>query len=213
MVGGNEKMAHKVASVQTLYDDSMALYNDVVEGSGDYSAKTIIDDLAAGIANLKENWGGKDAGSQIQNVISVHNAMVGVRNALAALANESSKVAANYREIQNSNGAGLEQISALTSEVKTTMGDYSDDRDTIDIKPDVSSGQAKVNNAKTEMDLFIPKVRDAYNRIMENWTEGDESRNQAKEAFETFLTNVDTYKEVLAQASNSIDTAIKNYKM
>ena len=93
------------------------------------------------------------------------------------------------------------------------MGDYSDDRDTIDIKPDVSSGQAKVNNAKTEMDLFIPKVRDAYNRIMENWTEGDDSRNQAKEAFETFLTNVDTYKEVLAQASNSIDTAIKNYKM
>lgn len=206
-------MAHKVASVQTLYDDSMALYNDVVEGSGDYSAKTIIDDLAAGIANLKENWGGKDAGSQIQNVISVHNAMVGVRNALAALANESSKVAANYREIQNSNGAGLEQISALTAETKTVMGDYSDDRDTIDIKPDVSSGQTKVNNAKTEMDLFIPKVRDAYNRIMENWTEGDESRNQAKEAFETFLTNVDTYKEVLAQASNSIDTAIKNYKM
>ena len=48
---------------------------------------------------------------------------------------------------------------------------------------------------------------------MENWTEGDDSRNQAKEAFETFLTNVDTYKEVLAQASNSIDTAIKNYKM
>ena len=206
-------MAHKVASVQTLYEDSMSLYNNVVVGSGEYSAATIIKDLDDGIANLKENWGGKDAGSQIQNVISVHNAMVGVRNALAALANESSKVAANYREIQNSNGAGLEQISALTSEVKTTMGDYSDDRDTIDIKPDVSSGQAKVNNAKTEMDLFIPKVRDAYNRIMENWTEGDDSRNQAKEAFETFLTNVDTYKEVLAQASNSIDTAIKNYKM
>lgn len=206
-------MGHKVASVQTLYDDSMALYNDVVEGSGDYSAKTIIDDLAAGIANLKENWGGKDAGSQIQNVITVHNAMIGVRNALAALANESSKVASNYREIQNSNGAGLEQISALTAETKAVMGDYSDDRDTIDIRPDVATGQAKVNNAKTEMDLFIPKVRDAYNRIMENWTEGDESREQAKEAFETFLTNVDTYKEVLAQASNSIDTAIKNYNM
>ena len=206
-------MAHKVASVQTLYDDSMALYNDVVEGSGDYSAKTIIDDLAAGIANLKENWGGKDAGSQIQNVITVHNAMIGVRNALAALANESSKVASNYREIQNSNGAGLEQISALTAETKTVMGDYSDDRDTIDIRPDVATGQSKVNNAKTEMDLFIPKVRDAYNRIMENWTEGDESREQAKEAFETFLTNVDTYKEVLTSASDSVTTAIKNYNM
>jgi hypothetical protein len=35
-------MGHKVQSVQTLYEDSCALYNDIVEGSGDYSAKTII---------------------------------------------------------------------------------------------------------------------------------------------------------------------------
>ena len=42
-------MGHKVQSVQTLYEDSCALYNDIVEGSGDYSAKTIISDLETGI--------------------------------------------------------------------------------------------------------------------------------------------------------------------
>ena len=48
---------------------------------------------------------------------------------------------------------------------------------------------------------------------MENWSEGDASREQAKEAFETFLANADTYKEVLNSASESVTTAIKNYNM
>lgn len=206
-------MAHKVASVQTLYEDSVALYNDVVEGGNEYSAATIIKDLGEGIENLKENWGGRDAGAQINNIISVYNAMVGVRNALGILSSESSKVASNYREIQNSNGAGLEQFAALNSEDKTVMGDYSDDRDTIDIKAEVSAGQAKINAAKNEIDLFISKAREACGRIMDNWTEGDANREAAKEAIEKFLANADTYKEVLSQASGSVDTAIKNYNM
>lgn len=206
-------MAHKVASVQTLYEDSMSLYNNVVVGSGEYSAATIIKDLDDGIANLKENWGGKDAGTQINNIIAVRNAMVGVSNALGILAGESSKVAANYREIQNSNGAGLEQFGALNAETKTTIGEYSDDRDTIDIKPDVTAGQSKVNTAKSAMDGFIAKAKEDCNRIMENWTEGDQNREAAKEAIETFFAQADQYKEVLVQASNSVDTAIKNYNM
>jgi uncharacterized protein YukE len=202
-----------VARVQTLYEDSVALYNDVVEGGNEYSAATIIKDLEEGIANLKENWGGKDAGTHINNIISVYNAMVGVRNALGILSSESSKVASNYREIQNSNGAGLEQFAALNSEDRTVMGEYSDNRDTIDIKTEVSAGQAKINAAKSEIDLFITKSREACNRLLENWTEGDQNTESAKEAIEKFLANADTYKEVLAQASNSVDTAIKNYNM
>ena len=37
--------------------------------------------------------------------------------------------------------------------------------------------------------------------------------NKYKEAFETFLANADTYKEVLNSASESVTTAIKNYNM
>lgn len=206
-------MAHKVASVQSLYEDSVSLYNNVVEGDNEYSASRVIRDLQDGIANLKENWGGKDAGAQINNIIGVHNAMIGVRNALGVLSRESSKVASNYRDIQNSNGAGLESFTALNSEDKTTMEDYSDDRDSIDIKTEVTGGLAKINAAKSELESFIVEARKACDRIMENWTDGDENREQAKTAIETFLKNADTYKETLAQAAKSADTAVQNYRM
>ena len=206
-------MAHKVASVQTLYEDARALHDNLVAGGNEYSAASIINKLDEGIANLKENWGGKDAGTQINNIIAVRNAMVGVSNALDMLAGESSKVASNYREIQNSNGAGLEQFSPLHAETKATVAEYSDDRDTIDIKTDVQTGMGKINTAKTEIDAFISKTKEACNAIMENWSEGDQNRESAKQAIEEFLSKADQYKEVLTQASNSVDTAIKNYNM
>ena len=206
-------MAHKVASVQSLYEDSVSLYNNVVEGDNEYSASRVIRDLQDGIANLKENWGGKDAGAQINNIIGVHNAMVGVRNALGVLSRESSKVASNYRDIQNSNGAGLESFTALNSEDKTTMENYTDDRDSIDIKTEVTGGLSKINAAKSELESFIVEARKACDRIMENWSEGDENREQAKTAIETFLKNADTYKETLAQAAKSAETAVQNYRM
>jgi uncharacterized protein YukE len=206
-------MAHKVASVQSLYEDSVSLYNNVVEGDNDHSASRVIRDLQDGIANLKENWGGKDAGAQINNIIGVNNAMVGVRNALAVLARESSKVASNYRDIQNSNGAGLESFTALNCEDKTVMEEYSDDRDSIDIKTEVSGGLAKIQAAQSELESFIAETKKAFGNIMDNWTEGDDNRTQAKDAIETFFRNADTYKETLAQAAKSADTAIQNYRM
>ena len=96
-------MNHKVNSVQSLYDDSVSLYNGVVNGT----AVNLINDLNQGIENLKNTWQGKDAGVQIQNVVNVHNSLVGIRNALGQIAVDCSKIASNYREIQNANGAGL----------------------------------------------------------------------------------------------------------
>ena len=51
-------MNHKVNSVQSLYDDSVSLYNGVVNGT----AVNLINDLNQGIENLKNTWQGKDAG-------------------------------------------------------------------------------------------------------------------------------------------------------
>lgn len=206
-------MGHKVASVQSLYDDSVALYNNVVEGDNDFSANRVIRDLEDGIANLKENWKGKDAGAQINNIIGVLNAMVTVRNALGTLSKESSKVASNYRDIQNSNGAGLESFAVLNSEDKVGMEAYSDDRDVIDIRPEVSGGLSKIQAAQSELESFIAETKKACDRIMENWTDGDTNREQAKSAIEAFYNNADTYKETLAQAAKSADTAVQNYRM
>ena len=136
-------MNHKVNSVQNLYDDAVGLFNNVVTGGANTSADTIISNIMAGIDNLKGCWEGKDAGVQIQNLVVVHNGMVEIRNALGSLAVDSSKIASNYRNIQNANGAGLEELGVLNLEERAKTGDYSDTRDTVSITEEANQGKAK----------------------------------------------------------------------
>ena len=202
-------MNHKVNNVQMLHDDAMYLHNNLVVG-GESGADSILNSLNQGIENLKANWKGKDAGYRIQEVIGVHNAMVSVRNALDQLAVDSSKVAANYREIQNANGAGLETLGTVATEVKTFLGDYSDTADTIDINPLAESGKSAIDNANNALDTFIADVRARYNSIMENWTLGT-GRDAAQGAFESFMSNANRYKETLTEVSSNITKALQNY--
>lgn len=202
-------MNHKVNNVQKLHDDAMYLYNHVVVG-GETSADSILNNLAQGIENLKVNWKGKDAGLRIQEVIRVHNAMIAIRNALAQLAVDSSKVAANYREIQNANGAGMETLGTLSFETKTILGDYSDNADTIDINPNADAGKRFIDNGNNAMDQFVSAVKLKYSDIMENWQAGT-GRDAAQTAFDSFVTNVNTYKQTLADVSSNITKALQNY--
>ena len=165
----------------------------------------------AGINNLKGCWEGKDAGTQIQNLVVVHNAMVEIRNALGELAVDSSKIAANYREIQNANGAGLEQLGALNCDPKTKTEDYTDDRDTVNITQEANAGKQKVDAANDAMDGFIQDVKKYYGQIMDNWTAGT-GRENAQNAFDNFLNNSSRYKEILNNVSGSITQAIQNYQ-
>ena len=203
-------MNHKVNSVQNLYDDAVGLFNNVVTGGANTSADTIISNIMAGIDNLKGCWEGKDAGVQIQNLVVVHNGMVEIRNALGSLAVDSSKIASNYRNIQNANGAGLEELGVLSCEERAKTEDYSDTRDTVSITEEANQGKAKIDAANDAMDGFIGDVKKYYGQIMDNWTNGT-GREKATEAFDTFLANSAKYKETLNNVSNSITQAIKNY--
>lgn len=202
-------MNHKVNNVQNLHETAMTLYNNVVVG-GDSSADSILNNLNQGIENLKANWKGKDAGLRIQEVIRVHNAMVAVRNALASLAVDSSKVAANYREIQNANGAGMEALTTLSYETKTNLGDYSDNSDTVDINPAAETGKNFIDNANNSIDSFIGTVKVKYDELMQNWTAGT-GRDAAQSAFDSFVNNANQYKQTLSEVSANITKAIQNY--
>lgn len=203
-------MNHKVNSVANLHADAKALFDNDVVGSGDFSADTIIFNLAEGIRILKDTWKGKDAGVQIENVIVVHNAMVGIRNVLAELCVSSSKIAANYRDIQNSNGAGLEQLTVLNYTEKTRLEDYSDNRDTVDIVPGAKEGKTRIDNANNNLPTFIEEVKKYYGAIMDNWTVGT-GRENAQQAFNEFLSKSKSYEETLNSVSASIATALENY--
>lgn len=206
-------MNHKVLSVQRLHDSADNLYFKYVVGTDSASADSILHNLLMGIENLKANWKGRDAGYRIQEVVKVHNAMVTVRNALAELAVASSKVAFEYREIQNANGAAMDTLNYIgNSDTKTVLGDYSDNADTIDINTEVNTGKNYIDTANSSIGDFATGVQSLYNELMDNWTKGP-GRDDAFEAFQTFMNNVAKYQQTLAEVSNNIATALQNYMM
>ncbi len=202
-------MDHRVERVQELYDDTKELYDNVVV-KGDFSAENMLIDLNEAITNLKQNWKGIDAGGKIEEVIVIHNALVKVRNDLAKLACESAKVACNYRRIQVANGANLKDLEPLTATDKEVLEDYSDTRDTIDINPEAEIGKNHIDAVVSVIDKFIQNVRVKYDAIMSNWTKGT-GRDTARESFESFINNAETYKKTLNDVSTSVSTALKNY--
>ena len=201
---------HKVNNVTDLYNDAKVLYDSYVVGSGDASADTVLLNLEQGIETLKSSWRGVDAGVQINSVIRVYNAMVLVRNSLAQLAVDSSTVAANYRAIQTANSATMDELTPLTFDARTVMSEYTDTADTIDITPEANNGKNKLDAANTNLDSFVVAVRGVYDNIMNNWQSGT-GRDNAVSAFESFNTSVNEYKQVLAEVSTSVTTALRNY--
>lgn len=201
---------HKVNNVTDLYNDAKTLYDSYVVGTGDASADTVLLNLEQGIETLKNSWKGVDAGVQINSVIRVYNAMVVVRNSLAQLAVDSSTVAANYRAIQMSNAASMDALNPLTFDARTVMSEYTDTADTIDITPEANNGKNKLDTAITNLDSFTVAVRGVYDNIMNNWQSGT-GRDNAVQAFESFNNSVNDYKQVLAEVSTSVTTALRNY--
>lgn len=202
-------MDHKVKNVQDLYDFSTELYDNIVV-KNTASAENMLADLDAAIKNLKENWKGIDAGAQIQKVISIYNNLIKVRNDLARLSSDSSKVAVQYRDIQNMNEAHLEELVPLEANSKEELEAYSDTRDTIDINPDAEIGKNHIDSVVSVFESFVQAVTEKYNGIMDNWLVGT-GRDNARESFEEFLTNAESYKKTLNEVSESITNALKNY--
>ncbi len=202
-------MNHKVRNVQELYISAEQLYREGVAG-GEASADGILSNLVQGIENLKQNWKGTDAGVRIQEVIKVHNSMVNVRNSLALLSVESSKIAVGYREIQMANGARLDTLAPINTELKNNLGDYFDGADTIDINPDAAVGKNFIDRANNALDTFEATVRTKYNEIMGNWLAGS-GRSEAESAFNTYMSNVKQYKQKLSEVSENITNALQNY--
>ena len=137
--------------------------------------------------------------------------MVAVRNSLGALAETTTKIASSYREIQNSNGAGLETLTPVANEVKTVLAAYSDNRDSVNISvSEANNGNSNIRTANSEIENFISEVRKSFDAIMNNWTAGP-GRDEFQNEFNSFVSNANRYRELLDQASNSITQAITNY--
>ena len=203
-------MNHKVNNVEELFFSAQHLYNNIVCGvpSG---ADGMLADLAQAVDVLENNWKGADAGEKIQEIVSVHNELVEVRNALALLARDSSSVASNYRRIQLENGAHFGELQALNVSEKVDLPDYVDTADTIDINPEADLGRSLVDNVRDSIDNFILDSKKIKEDILGNWQVGT-GRNNADDAFLKFEGNAKKNKDKLLDVSVNITKALQNYQ-
>ena len=204
-------MSHRVLNVSKLYESAKTLY-DMVVVNGSTSADAIINKLDRSIDTMSVNWKGKDAGIRIQDVIFVRNDLVKLRNVLAQFASDSSKVATDYREIQNANGAGMESFSPISFDVRTNLSNYSDTSDTIDINENVLIAKNIIDEVNNDINMFNTIVSSKYDEILENWQAGP-ARDNAKLAFDEYKAKVNEYKQILMNVSSDINTALNNYRI
>lgn len=203
-------MNHKVLNVGQLHADAKELFETSVVGAEDSSADMILANLQEAIQILKSTWEGRDAGVQIENIVKVYNGMVALRNELGLLAQTTTKIAADYREIQNVNGGGAEDLIVVKTDEKTFIEDYVDTRDTVNITEEAFNGKEKLEDAQTGLEGFQVDANTSLSKIMDNWLSGS-NRDKAKELFDNFQGNVTKYKEVLTDVVDSLTTALGNY--
>lgn len=200
-------MNHKVNNIQQLYDDTKDLYTNQVVGEAD----AMLNDLNNCIIGLRNNWKGIDAGKNINKVIKTYNNIVFIRNSLLNLCIDTSTIAHNYREIQNANGAGLEELIVITGDSVSVMGeDEIDITDQVSINPEVSQAKASLDTCKNSIEGFITNVSAKFTSISDNWVMGPK-REEAVSSFEQFGRIATDSQTFLNDVSADITTALSNY--
>ena len=200
-------MKHSVKDIDQLYSDAKNMLDNVVTGTAD----EVLSKLKSGIENLKNTWKGQDAGVNINNLVTVYNDLVGIRNDLGKLAVASAGVAKLYKDIQISNGASASSYQSLSVGDKSKLDAYSDSSAGADIVPEAENGKQNVDAAKDRFMNFVNESKSSYNKIMENWTEGGEERASAVQAFELFLKAAEGYINTMSSVSTKIANALENY--
>ena len=202
-------MNHSVSSVEELYEDAKSLM-ELCDSTSESGASAIINNLDSAIDVLKNNWEGKDAAVQIQNLIEVRNIVANLRNELAKLATAASKIASLYRSVQVIAGSGEGELSPLEGFPVSTLDNYEDERDTIKINANAHEALSYISGASVSLSGFAGQVQTYYNAILNNWTAGV-TRDVIQSVFDTFISNVKSYQSVLSTVSSTVSNAINRY--
>ena len=202
---------HKLHNIQQILDDSKRLL-EVVTNGGDTSAYAIIKNLDDAFLNLSDNWKGRDASKQINNLVTVYNGMVGFRQKMSELAIAAYEVGILYSKIQSANGAPVDIPTSLEDDIHPNLKDHYDDgfASTVDINPQVLDGKSSIDRAKNSFGDLENNFRGLMTSIFNNWTAGD-GRSELEEYFQNFSSKFGEYQQLLDDISKEITTSIGNY--
>lgn len=201
---------HKVENVGKLLEDSKNLLENITNGASN-SAYGIIKYLDDSYTILTGCWKGMDAGVQINNIVTVYNAMVTFRRNMADMAIFAHSIGIHYREIQSLNGANVEVPAPINDGVSVSAkAEYHDNTDTIDITPEAMTAKNKLDIAKNSFEDLKSSFASLKNAILSNWTAGDR-HDEFEGIFQDFESSFKKYEELLNEVCETITKALANY--
>lgn len=205
-------MVHEISSLEELISSS----TNVVNVDAKVTAKNVLDKLnqAYTILGVNENWKGKDAGAQINNIVEVYNAMAKYHYNLADLGTYVfNDIAVKYREIQSQNGASVEVPAKFATPEQVAAISYQpDQRDVVEIKDDeANNAVADLDEAVKGLEELISAFKNDFSVITTNWKSGPK-REEFMSEFQDFESNIKGFEEKLNEAKEHVSRAVANYQ-
>ena len=199
---------HNIKDLNLLYSDSNKLINEIVVDNYD---NNILKSTNEVLTKINEDWHGKDATMQINNLIDAKNLMIDNREIVGNIGVYISSLVKTYRDEQNSNGQILPAFKELTFNRISKSEKTNNTTTEIFMNKDITNTISIINNIANDIEELNNSISQIKESIFNNWLEEDENRNYALRMFEKYTINSNNIVKIIDDISKNIRNAIDNY--
>ena len=199
---------HNIKDLNLLYSDSNKLINEIVVDNYD---NNILKSTNEVLTKINEDWHGKDATMQINNLIDAKNLMIDNREIVGNIGVYISSLVKTYRDAQNSNGQILPAFKELTFNRISKSEKTNNTTTEIFMNKDITNTISIINNIANDIEELNNSISQIKESIFNNWLEEDENRNYALRMFEKYTINSNNIVKIIDDISKNIRNAIDNY--
>ena len=199
---------HNIKDLNLLYSDSNKLINEIVVDNYD---NNILKNTNEVLTKINEDWHGKDATMQINNLIDAKNLMIDNREIVGNIGVYISTLVKTYRDAQNSNGQILPAFKELTFNRISKSEKTNNTTTEIFMNKDITNTISIINNIANDIEELNNSISQIKESIFNNWLEEDENRNYALRMFEKYTINSNNIVKIIDDISKNIRNAIDNY--
>ena len=199
---------HNIKDLNLLYSDSNKLINEIVVDNYD---NNILKNTNEVLTKINEDWHGKDATMQINNLIDAKNLMIDNREIVGNIGVYISSLVKTYRDEQNSNGQILPAFKELTFNRISKSEKTNNTTTEIFMNKDITNTISIINNIANDIEELNNSISQIKESIFNNWLEEDENRNYALRMFEKYTINSNNIVKIIDDISKNIRNAIDNY--
>lgn len=174
------------------------------------SGENLINNLGSDINNLKAHWKGSDATVHINNLIKVYDAMIAIVTDAKGVTSAAGNAIIAMQEVRRSNG-GAGNVGSVLPNNAPDAGAIANVEETMEYycDPAARSDYNLLVQICSDFVTFRNQFQSQKDELLSNWTAGA-NIEQAKQNFNEFEGNADTYNKYLTGARDNLEIAVNN---